>query len=68
MDKKKTDIQAHDALIAASDALGIDEDYETLQARTAIACARASLMQLQMALLILIDGPSPYAEDDEPHC
>lgn len=59
--KKLTDREAHDRLMQASDALGVEE-CETVPAQTAIEAARKVLIQIQMALLLVIDRQPP----DEP--
>lgn len=51
MQKPLTDNEAHDRLIAASDALPDADKCETAHARTAIASAKAALLAIQMALI-----------------
>jgi hypothetical protein len=59
--KKLTDREAHDRLMQAQDALGVEE-CESIPAQTAIEAARKVLIQIQMALLLVIDRRPP----DEP--
>lgn len=55
MSRKKSNLEAHERLMAASDALGSDADYETVEGRTAIAAARSALLQYQLALMLIIE-------------
>ena len=50
-DKKLSDNETHDRLIAAADGLPDPETCETTHARTAIATAKAALLAIQMALI-----------------
>ena len=49
---KLTDIQVHERLIAASNALPRPDDAETVAGETAIKAARQVLTGLQLALLM----------------
>lgn len=55
MNRKKSNLEAHEILMAASSALGSDDDYETIEGRTAIAAARSALLQYQLALMMIIE-------------
>lgn len=58
--RKISDREAHDRLMQASDALGVEE-AESVPAQTALDAARKVLIQIQMALLLLIEK-----RDSEP--
>jgi hypothetical protein len=60
---KLTDIQVHERLIAASNALPKPDDAGTVAGETAIRAARHVLTGLQLALLMQAE-PKPESEGD----
>lgn len=64
MKRKLTDLEAHERLVDASNALGSDE-CETAHAATALKAARSVLVQMQIALLTIAEKRGD--EPQEPH-